>query len=108
MDNQQEFNNSTPPTEGSKEGKGPVVGIIIIIIILVIGAVYVFTNQLNAPVVDDEMTAEEIENLPDEATDELLQYSNSDELTDIERELMETDLDNLEADLDEIEAELIP
>ena len=82
-----------------KEPKGPILGIIVIIVLLVVGGIYIFLNQRGASGLNDlaTTTAETFDLGPESA---------STDLTTIKTELEATDLDSLDAELKNIDAEL--
>ncbi len=67
------------PTGESKKSFGPLIGVIIIIIVLILGAFYIWGNKLS---VNDKYVAKTTK------TEELAPISNSDEVTAIESDLM--------------------
>lgn len=79
-----------------KEPRGPVLGIIIIIILLVVGGIYVFLNQPTGPTEEDTVGA----------GIELGPESTSTDLSLVEAELNATNLNSLDAELKDINAEL--
>jgi hypothetical protein len=82
--------------------KGPVLGIIIIIVLLVAGGLFVLNNSLTQP----EISLENVENMPDTQSDNLGLQATSTELDAIESDANATDLSNLDSEIDQIEAEL--
>ena len=98
---------STEPTPKQEEKKstGALVGSIIIIIILIIGGLYLWGERLVKEEQGD-MTPEDILNEEDLTTDALGVQGESDELGDIEEDLLDTDLDNLDDELENIDLEL--
>jgi len=101
---EQETVNETPMQENTPKEKSAsgVISTIIIVVIILIGAVYLFTSREPAL----EMTPEEIMTAPDAQMEALLEQDTSDNLTAIEEDLDTTDLDGLDAELEAIEAEL--
>lgn len=93
---------SPNPMGDGKEDKsfGPLIGIVIIVIILILGGLYFWGQQVG------EESLEELAPSADEVIGTLEMQGSSDELIDIEDDLNITDLDNLDADLDAIESEL--
>lgn len=90
--------NTTPTMEsGGENGKtGAIIGILVIVIILVIGALYFWGQRLvETPNVEETSPAvfQPVE-------------STSTEISDIEADLSTTDLDNLGAELNSINTEL--
>lgn len=102
MDNKnqanQNFNTPLPEnkTGKNKDSAGPTIGIVIIILILVLGAIYIFTNRHDNNIIPEEEVTEE----------DLLNQSESTELVDIEADALDTDLENIDRELSDIEAEL--
>lgn len=82
--------------------KGPVLGIIIIIVLLVAGGLFVLNNSLN----QSELLPGDIEGAPDVQSDALGVQATSTELDAIEADVNATNLDNLDAEISEIEKEL--
>ena len=80
----------------TEESKGPTIGIIIIVLILLIGGIYIFTSREEISPVDEA----------NPVADELLNQSDSTEVTDIESDALNTNLDSLDTELQDIEAEL--
>jgi len=79
-----------------KDGsKGPAIGIVIIILVIVIGGLYIFTTREREDVIPEN-----------DGVNELLSQDSSTELESIEADAAATDLDNLTSELDSIEGEL--
>lgn len=76
----------TPFENEPQKSTGPVVGIIIVITLLVIGALYVWQTKLPKEPADETLT-------PDAATQALEQQSTSTEPDAIEQDLLNTDLE---------------
>ena len=100
-----------PQEEASSSGQtpqksmGPMLGIVIIVILLVLGGFYFWGTQIkDRSQVEDktEMTAQEIANQEDTALERLESQSTSDEIDDIEAELDATDTENLDSELVDI------
>lgn len=77
------------------EPKGPVFGIIIIIVLLIIGGVYVFLTG-----------GPEDERVEDPIAEEISTQSTSTDLSDIEADVLDSDFENLDASLDALETEV--
>lgn len=88
------MDNLTP----TKEPKGPILGIIVIIILLVVGGIYIFLNQKGISGSNLATTTAETIDLGPEST--------STDLTTVKTELEATDLNSLDAELKDINAEL--
>lgn len=80
----------------TEESKGPTIGIVIIVLILLIGGIYIFTSREETSSINEENPVAE----------ELLNQSNSTEVTDIEADALNTDLESLDTELQDIETEL--
>lgn len=91
-------------SKSSEHSVGPIVGAVIIVLILVLGGLYFWGERLNES--QESLTAEQIEQTPDETLLELKTQGGSDELADIEADAAATDLENLDIELKNIEAEL--
>lgn len=92
MENSQENNTK-------KDGSvGPTIGSVIVILIIIIGGFYFWNSIINKNVTEDvnEQTQ------GDEQTMQLEAQSDSTEINDIEKDLMDTNLDNLEEGIDQI------
>ena len=94
-----------------KKGNGAVLGSIVVIVILVIAAFFVWGGDEKAQVspedtlpTGDEMQVVEVE--LDTSIEELEMVSDSDELDAIAEDLEATNLDDLTMELDAIDAEL--
>lgn len=85
--------NQMPIQETPKKSAGPVIGIIIIVIVLVVGAFYFWGAKLN----NQSVPAPETEQLP---------LSSSDEVENISADLNATAIDGIDESLDAIDAEL--
>lgn len=105
MNGDQTYTGGERDSRENSNGKGPLIGSIIVILILIAGLAYIWQNfpEQSAPA---NMNAEDIENLPDEAAQSLENQSSSDEISAIETDLTSTDLSGLDAELDMIDAEL--
>jgi hypothetical protein len=93
-------NLGTPNMIPDKETKGPMVGIIVIIILLVIGGIYLWQSRTAPEVINITSTS------TDPTTQQLGSQSTSVNLEDIEADVNNTNFDDLDAELDEIETEL--
>ncbi|MFC1720990.1 hypothetical protein ACFL0K_01915 [Patescibacteria group bacterium] len=101
---------TTPETsmpEPEKKSIGQVIGIVVIIAVIIIGGLYFYGKSIykSSPVVDDNVTAEEILAQPDEELTSLEQQSASDSVGSIEEDLANSDFD-IDAELEQIDAEL--
>ena len=77
----------------------------IVVLLAILGGLYYWGTMMKGGM-DDGPTPEEIMNEPDQQAQELGQVSNSDDVSDIERDLDTTDLDSIDSDLSSIEADL--
>jgi len=99
---------AAPPTQGMEGGSddkksyGPIFGIVIIVILIVLAGFYFWGNQLQERV-SEEVVSEEVTEDAGTAEEPL---SPSDEIADIEADLDATLLDDLDAELGDIDAEL--
>lgn len=91
-----------------QKSMGPILGIVIIVILLVLGGFYFWGTQIKdkSQVQEAEITAEDIANQEDTVLDNLNTQSASDEIGDIEADLDATDLESLDSELDAIDLEL--
>ena len=102
---------SSEPTETresmdeEEKSMGGAVGAIIIVAILVIGGIYFINRDTAVAPTGADLTAEEIVAQPDEVVEALGTQGASDEVDDIEADLL-LDLGNLEEGLGDIDAEL--
>jgi hypothetical protein len=83
------------PVEGSN---GPVVGIIVVIVVLIVGAFYFFTriNEIQDVPQELPLTNEEME---------MTQTSNSDDVDAIEGDLEAENFDDVDAEMEALDAE---
>lgn len=97
-----------PAQEVQKKSIGPVIGIAIIVVIIIFGGLYYWGAQINkqdARNHQESLSAQQIENEADPATQQLQTQSQSDEIVDIETDLNTTDLENLDQELENIDLE---
>nr|QBM02320.1 hypothetical protein [uncultured archaeon] len=82
--------NTTPLPPQGESKLGPIIGIIIVVIVLIIGALYFWGEKLN-----------KANDLPqgDTMVNNLKSQQNSDEVSSIEADLKATNLDDIDADL---------
>lgn len=88
-------------TRNEKNPLGPIIGIIVIIIFIILGGLYLWGGKLNRG-----QTVEEILNAEDVMLEELQTQGVSDEIVDIATDLGATDLEDIDAELKEIDQEL--
>ncbi len=84
-----------------KSGKGPLIAVIIILILIVIGSLY-FLKQRNSQM----KYTPQIQSESDEVTASLKAQSSSDELDSIEADLKSSNYDNLDQGAAALQAEL--
>ena len=87
-------NLGTPNMTPDQETKGPLVGIVIIIILLIIGGVYLWQSRTAPETIPQTSTS------TDQVVEQLGQQSTSTDLADIEADVNATDLDSLDAEFD--------
>lgn len=92
--NENQNNNFETKTK-PESGVGPIIASIIIILIIVVGAFYLFSTI-------KEQTSNN-KNIP--STEQIETQSDSDEISDIEADLNSTDLENLDLELSAIVSE---
>ena len=80
-----------------KEPKGPILGIVVIIILLIVGGLYIFMNERGT-------TGNTASTTPE--TTDLGPESNSNDLGQVQAELEATNLNSLDAELKDINADL--
>lgn len=98
---------ASPQNERGGSSKGPLIGSIIIIVLLVIAGIYVFTTRPEQPAGETgELAPEEILEKPDPTLEELETQGSSDNIDAIEKDVEKTSLEDLDAELQAIEAEL--
>lgn len=79
-------------TSAKNNSIGAIIGIIIILAIILLGALYFWNNNAEAPLDDEQVNA-------------LNTQSESDEISSIEADLNATDIQNLDGDMIDAEAE---
>lgn len=105
MEPQQNQQPAAPAQE--ENGVGPLVGIVIIVIVLVIGGLYFWGRQ-----VEQQMFSEPVNNQlqpsaeSDPATKNLGTQDSSTEIGSIENDLTNTNLEGLDAELNSVDQEL--
>ncbi|MCK5096102.1 MAG: hypothetical protein KAR24_01975 [Candidatus Pacebacteria bacterium] len=108
MHPQEERPEETPPQR--EMSMGAVLGSIVVVIILLVAAFYLWGNRADAPdtlpIDEPTTTAEEVLGETDPQTESLKEQSSSDELDSIEADLEDTDLDDLIQELETIDDEL--
>lgn len=95
--------NNNPMTPTNERSSGPVVGVVIIILVLVVGALYFWGAKLNKEQIQG---AEKITNNADPVANSLRSQSQSDDLDSIQVDLQNTDLNSLDSDMENIDNEL--
>ncbi len=86
-----------------RESKGPVVGIVVIIVLLILGGVYLWQSKsTEVPVNTDDQTA----STTDEMTQQLSNQGSSTNPKDIEADVNATNLDGIDKELNQIGNEL--
>ncbi len=111
---QPELENQIPTTQdslSSKEGTlGPIVGSVIVIIVLILGGIFFWTERAEKVTNTQNETSSEEAGSPvptsDSTVTELETQSEGDEIADIQADIANTNLDNLDEELGAIEAEL--
>lgn len=113
---QQQFNNNQglgPAADQSIErgntegGKGPLIGTIIIVVLLIAGGAYFLTSRIEENRRASEMASSTLETeVPDPDTTALQTQGTSTDLADIENDALNSDIDNLDKELSNIEAEI--
>lgn len=91
-------------TEG---GKGPLIGTIIIIVLLIAGGAYFLTSRIEENRRTNEMASSTLETeVPDPETTALKIQGTSTDLADIENDALNSDISDLDKELNSIEAEI--
>lgn len=98
--------NEMPPVK-KPMSVGPIVGIAIIVLLVIIGGLYFWGQQAKRQAAMDaaRMEAETIMNQEDNKRDRLETQGSSDAASAIEADLSATDLNNLDAEMEQAEAE---
>lgn len=98
---------ATPTPEKDDSGStGAIVGSIIIIVIIILGGLYFLNQRTGTTPEDTGPTGDEIRLQQDNVTLDLANQSASDEISDIEADLNNTELEALDEELDNILNEL--
>lgn len=94
----------TAPSMEPKSNMGPVVGIIIIVIILIVGAFYFWSTRLQPAIEAPQAGSQTTE--ADPFVSNLGAVGSSDDLGSIEADLNATNLDGLDSGLNSVDQEL--
>lgn len=95
--NENNFNTSnTTESQKTENGVGALIGSVIIILIIIAGAFYLFST------IKEKRNG--IQNTSNPTTEEIQTQNTSDEVTNIEADLEATDIDSLDAELGAIES----
>lgn len=102
---------TNPTMEKKSGGTGILIGSIIIILILVLGGAYFFFmrkggNEIQDTTENTEETANDIANTPDANLEKLSTQGTSDSVTDIEKDVDDTNLTGLDTELNSVDQEL--
>lgn len=91
---------TTPDTQENKPATsiGPLVGIIIVVLIIVLGGMYFWGQRIDS--------GQETGVKNDAATQSLQNQSASDDLASIEADVNNTDLQNIDSEMSQIDADL--
>lgn len=81
--------------ETKQSSLGPVIGIVIVIILLIAGALYAWKSMPQNTIPAETIATEQV----DPQTERLMEVTNSTDPNDIETDLINTDIENLDADL---------
>jgi flagellar biosynthesis/type III secretory pathway M-ring protein FliF/YscJ len=92
------------PSKKKDDGVGPIAASIIIIFIIIVGAFYLFSLVKERTQPQDDVSEELIVDRGP-SSEELLEQSDSDEISDIEADLEAEDFSDLGAELEDIEKE---
>lgn len=92
------------PGDEKEKPIGPIVGVAIIVAILILGGIYLWGTLSSRNI--ENMTGAEILSQEDEALKNLQKQGRSDLISDIEKDLNNTDIDNIDRELENIELEL--
>lgn len=94
----------------SNSGSGPVFGIVIIILVLIIGAIFVFSKQWQeSKKWQENMPLDDSSNINTETTTSITpseDFNSSISLEDIENDLNEADFDSFEETVREIDTDI--
>lgn len=98
-------------TTEARAHNGPILGILVIILVLILGGLYLWGSMLDSQneVVETPIVNNEPETPRAEADVEIMQtLSPSDELSAIEADITNTNLDTIDADIQAMDAETEP
>lgn len=99
--------NEAPMPPKKPQSVGPVIGISIIVLVLLVGGLYFWGEQVKKQEREEAVQkAQEIESAPDNKTDRLNTQSSSDAASSIEADLSATDLNNLDEGTSQADGEL--
>jgi uncharacterized protein HemX len=92
---------SSVPAAKEENGVGPIVGVIIILIVIILGGLYFWYKRAHAPAPTDSAAVTEA--ATDAEVSEIMTTSSSDDTASIEADLNNTNTDGLNSQLNAIE-----
>lgn len=103
LEKSQTTEQETPNTlkEMASRGKssGPLVGVAIIVIVLIVGGFYFWKTKINVPAPTDQLPTIQSGGEADAVVNQLQTQGTSDEINAIEKDLNATDLNTIDSDL---------
>ncbi len=92
-----------PPAKEERKPVGPIIGVVIIILLLILGGLYVWGEKLNS---ENAMTPDEIRNAADASVANLQAQGTSDDISSIKADTDATNLEGLDKEVSDIEKAL--
>ena len=98
---------NTPQSDNAdKSAFGPIAGIAIIVIVLIVGGVYLWMTATDQDVDESQLPVIQSGGEAEAIVNQLNTQGTSDEIADIEADLNTTELENLDSELDDLLNEL--
>ena len=91
-----------------KSSMGPIIGSIIVVLVVVLGGLYLYGQQLGnkAPNEEPVVTPKEVSAAADQATISLGAQGSTDSMTEINKDLTATEVSNLDAEMQSVDQNL--
>ncbi len=92
MEPEQQQNNMNMGTE-NKNSNGPIIGVIVILVIIILGGLYLWSQRTDDVMMEDDSM------MIDRTVESIKMQSEADDTTSIEADLDATDVENLDSEI---------